>query len=237
MLAFLYSKSVSLHPMWIPLLSWIPGVVAWGCSKYFGHQQRDLALNLPKANKYFVIAYAIPALFASVVFLILIFFGIDSFVLSWDKSTVNRIFIAPVFGVLVSSLLSLGEEMGWRGFLQSRLIEMRSTHPFLITGLLWAAWSWPLILLRDHGLQLIPLVLFTLMTISFSIFLGQLRQASRSIWPSALAHGAHNTWLLGIYPHFLKAGPLDSFYGGESGIILAMLYLSLGIFLQRKSLQ
>lgn len=223
----LIAKMHTVHTVLTFALMWIPGAVGIACSHTFGHEGRDIGWRKPEL-KYLVLAYAVPAVAAVLILATLLAMGIGSFSMGDSRHIVNRLVFAPTMGVLLSTLAALGEEVGWRGFMQSRLIAMQYPNPFLFTGLVWAAWHIPLILFSDYATSPMPWIsaaLFTIMITSFSIFLGQLREASRSIWPVALAHGVHNTWIQGIYPGFIKAGALDAYFGGEAGVILAVLYL------------
>lgn len=48
---------------------------------------------------------------------------------------------------LVTGLMTLGEEIGWRGFLQGQLLERNRLLPSVVfLGLIWAAWHLPLLL-------------------------------------------------------------------------------------------
>lgn len=59
------------------------------------------------------------------------------------------IFIVVLSGVL-GSLLNLipvmGEEMGWRGYMLTRLIDAEFSRPILISGLIWATWHVPIVI-------------------------------------------------------------------------------------------
>jgi len=240
---FIIAKVGTVNSIWSLLLMWIPGLVALACARHFKNSGRpektDLALWIP-ARRYFAYGYVVPATAAILILIISIVIGIGEFQFVWDKSTINRFFFAPTLGVLVAMVAATGEELGWRGFMHTRLQESHINFPYLLTGIVWAVWHWPLILFSDYSTSRLPavsLLIFSIMIVSFSIFMGQLRQASRSVWPCALAHAAHNTWIQGIYPHFLKAGALDPFFGGESGIILAILYLSFAISLQSRPIE
>ncbi len=233
----------SINGIWINVLLLIPGLVGVASALYFVNTTRpvkhDLALWMPHP-KYFVLAYAVPATAALILLSVSAFTGIGEFFFIWDKPTMNRVVFAPTLGVVVAGILAAGQELGWRGFMHTRLKEIGWPYPYFITGVVWAAWQMPLVIFGTHANAAAPVVsvpLFTIMLVSFSFFLGQLREASRSVWPCVLALAAHNTWIQGIYPHFLKAGPLDPFYGGEAGVILAILYLSLAIFIERRPLE
>jgi membrane protease YdiL (CAAX protease family) len=50
--------------------------------------------------------------------------------------------IGTVFGVLTAA----GEEIGWRGYMLTRLIDAGVPRPVLVSGLIWGLWHVPLIL-------------------------------------------------------------------------------------------
>jgi membrane protease YdiL (CAAX protease family) len=207
--------------------------------KAFGHDLRDIGLRTP-SKRWMIVAYAVPAVAAVLVLLISVLIGIGEFQLEGLKLIVNRLVFAPTFGVLLGLIFALGEELGWRGFLYARIHDWDIETPNLLNGIIWAVWHWPLILFLDYASSPQPavsLVLFTISIVAFSVFQGQLRRISKSVWAPALAHAAHNTWVQAIYPSFYKAGALDPFFGGESGVILAVLYLLLAIYLQKKPLR
>lgn len=233
---FLIKHIGTIKSIWALLLMWIPGLVAIACSNSFGYQGRDLGLKIPN-SKFLAWGYAVPAIAAILILIISIAIGIGTFTIGGDSTfLIRRLLLAPTIGILLSTFAAVGEELGWRGFLHTHLKELDINNPYFVTGVIWAVWHWPLILWGDYATSKMPmfsLAMFTIMVISFSIFLGQLRQASKSVWPVALAHGVHNTWIQGIYPSFYVAGALDPFFGGESGLILAVLYLIFAIVLQR----
>ena len=49
--------------------------------------------------------------------------------------------------VIFTLPLSLGEELGWRGYLLPRLLSVGRARALLLVGLVWAAWHLPLIFL------------------------------------------------------------------------------------------
>jgi membrane protease YdiL (CAAX protease family) len=101
--------------------------------------------------------------------------------------------VASIIGII----FAFGEELGWRGFLQSRLFaRMRMTPGVIILGLIWGFWHLPANLM---GLQstanptLNALVLFPLFTICFSAILAWFYIKSRSIFLVSFLHSANNT--------------------------------------------
>ncbi len=135
--------------------------------------------------------------------------------------------VGPMFTLGV--VLSLGEELGWRGYLLPRLEFLGAWAAVLLTGLLHAAFHLPIIFLTTlyhagaNKLILVPL--FVLSVTLVGMFLGYLRLRTGSVWPAVLGHSAHNS----IWAAFsdLSAGstPLASEYlAGESGILVIVGY-------------
>jgi hypothetical protein len=101
-----------------------------------------------------------------------------------------------------------------------------------------SVWHWPLIIFGDYATSDRPwlnVLFFSVAITSFSFLMGWLRDNSESSFPAALAHGSHNMWVLGISPAFFKAGPLIPYFGGESGLFCAGIYLILGFYIYLKN--
>ena len=81
--------------------------------------------------------------------------------------------------VLFTLTLSLGEELGWRGYLLPRLLSLGRTRALLVTGLVWAAWHLPLIFLTPlyhaDGNRWLTVPLFVATIVAGSFFFGYLR--------------------------------------------------------------
>lgn len=97
---------------------------------------------------------------------------------------------------LLGSIVTIGEELGWRGYLQSRLIERFGTNwGLIVLGVFWGYWHLPIILM-GYNFPTNPVlgatVLMPLFTIFAGIFLGWLYLRSKSIWMPAVAHAAMN---------------------------------------------
>ena len=108
-------------------------------------------------------------------------------------TTVNLL-LAP----FINFVPALGEEYGWRGFLQPALVKRYGLITGLtLTGLVWGLWHAPVILQGYNYPQhpnLIGVGFFTLWTILAGYFLGWLRIKSKSCFPAALGHGAINAY-------------------------------------------
>jgi len=98
---------------------------------------------------------------------------------------------------LISGIMTLGEEIGWRGYLQKKLLENNSISRSLIfLGIIWGFWHLPLIL-SGYNYPEYPIlggfILFPLTMIFASFFLGWLTINGKSVWPAVLAHGGVNS--------------------------------------------
>jgi membrane protease YdiL (CAAX protease family) len=228
----------------LPLM-WTPGIVGLLCSLLFGHRWHDIGFRYC-SWKQICLAYALPACTAILILVLLLLFGIDSFgmrekyIEKFGSETgvlKAMLIIAPTAAVFLASLRALGEEIGWRGFMHARLREAQIKNPNVVTGIIWSIWHIPLIIFADYSTSDKPLLnagLFVFGAISISIFMGWQRQITNSIWPAAILHGSHNTWIQKIYPVFVKKGPLHSYFGSESGLFLVLIYLSVAVFIYQK---
>ena len=100
--------------------------------------------------------------------------------------TVTALFATP---------LLWGEEFGWRGYLQVRLLSHRPLLAAVATGCIWALWHLP-INLRGYNFPDQPvagMLVFTVSAIMLSIIFGWLRLRTGSVWPASLAHAATNS--------------------------------------------
>lgn len=123
--------------------------------------------------------------------------------------------------------VSLGEELGWRGYLLPKLLPYGKLKAYIYLGLLWAVWHYPLIFLSGvynaEGNKLVTTALFTLTVIALSLITGELRARTGSLWPASLFHSAHNTiWQLLV--SLSVSTPLITYVASESGLIPLALY-------------
>jgi len=104
---------------------------------------------------------------------------------------------ALLFSV-VNGLAAFGEELGWRGYLQDRLVRRYGKGGGItLLGLVWGFWHFPLILIGYNYPELPvlgALVLFPLTTVCASFVLAWLTTRAKSLWPAVLAHGSVNTF-------------------------------------------
>jgi membrane protease YdiL (CAAX protease family) len=121
---------------------------------------------------------------------------------------------------LIATPLLWGEEFGWRGYLQLRLLAKRPLLAAIATGVIWGMWHLPLNIrgynFPDH--PLLGLLVFPVSTTLISIIFGWLRLRTGSIWASSLAHAATNS-VGGSLTVLLFAGGPGLIFVGYLGIL------------------
>lgn len=149
-------------------------------------------------------------------------------------------FFITLVNLIPNMLFSLGEELGWRGFLVPQLIKSTSfLNTAIISGIIWSFWHLPGILSGNYGAEGTPLwyqvVCFILLVLSGSVMLTWLRLRSGSLWPAVVFHAVHN----GVIQHFFTNLTSDTGYTeyfiGEFGISLALVSLGFAVFFVKKA--
>ncbi|MEZ4869443.1 MAG: CPBP family intramembrane glutamic endopeptidase [Caldilineaceae bacterium] len=138
-------------------------------------------------------------------------------------------------GILIDLVLAAGEEIGWRGYMLTRLIEARIPQPVLVSGLIWGAWHLPLIFGGLYAVGPNPLLSGFWLMIAFTVgsFLyAKLRLAIGSIWPAVMLHGAWNSTIQGVFD-VSTSGEQATLWVGESGILVMLAIIVVVILLAR----
>ncbi|MFO1130917.1 MAG: CPBP family intramembrane glutamic endopeptidase [Hyphomicrobiales bacterium] len=130
-----------------------------------------------------------------------------------------------LLGFAVATLLSLAEEIGWRGYLLPRMFGYGVVPAMLLVGLLHGTWHLPLLLTTDYYHSgenpwiVTPMFLVTL-TLA-GVFYGILRIWTASVWPVAVAHAAVNvSWEIASELSVSKSSLVLEYIGGESGVVM-----------------
>ena len=143
-----------------------------------------------------------------------------------DVSRFNGGIVAfAVVGFLQSLLTATGEELGWRGFLVPALSRRMSfVRTGVVSGVIWAAWHVPIIVLADYNAGTPPwyaVLCFTAGITSLAVALAWLTLRSGSFWPAAVAHASHNLFVQGFFDVVtVDTGP-TRWLTGEFGAALA----------------
>ncbi len=148
--------------------------------------------------------------------------------------TAQAVLLAP----LLNAVFTFGEEFGWAGYLQPRLLPLGERRALLITGLVWGVWHWPVIAMgHNYGLQYPGFpwtgLLLTLWVMAlFRAFLGWASWRGGSVWPAVIGHGALNG-IAGLGILMVRGQPLALLGPTPAGLIgsLPWALMALAIFI------
>ncbi|TFG65541.1 MAG: CPBP family intramembrane metalloprotease, partial [Anaerolineales bacterium] len=93
---------------------------------------------------------------------------------------------------------TFGEEFGWRGYLQQKLLPMGTRTAMVWMGVIWGVWHWPMIAMGhnyglDHlGAPWLGMVMMVWFTFTNGVFLSFVSLRSKSVWPAVICHAAIN---------------------------------------------
>lgn len=183
-------------------------------------------------SRFLGLSYALPPLIGVLVYGLTWAFLPGSFSTEDDASGILLAFVsAATVGFLFLFVLSIGEEVEWRGFLLPELTKS-TCFPVaaVISGLVWAMWHYPLIFFAPEVFDFgnLPLYfavpMFTLSLIAVSFFLGWLRMKTGSVWPAVIAHGSHNSITLSFFNDLTSQSGSAPYIAGEAGIGLLIVW-------------
>jgi membrane protease YdiL (CAAX protease family) len=143
--------------------------------------------------------------------------------------------LSLVLGATLGVLSGAGEEIGWRGYMLTRLIDAGVPQPLLVSGLIWAAWHLPLILSGLYAAGPNPALsaaVFVVDVVGIAFVIGVLRLRSGSVWPAAFLHGEWNAIIQGPFDRS-STGPGATVWVGESGFLVAAVSLAFGLLVLR----
>jgi len=145
---------------------------------------------------------------------------------SQAELVVLYIIVTATFIMIPSCFWTLGEELGWRGFLVPELAKITSfTNVALISGVIWAAWHLPLIIGANYhgaGPRWYSILCFTLGIINGSFIFAWLRLKSGSVWTGVLLHTSHNLFNEAIFAPMTRHARVPDYVVGEFGIGLVI---------------
>jgi membrane protease YdiL (CAAX protease family) len=194
------------------------------------------------AAKYAWLGYLIPIAYSLPVYLVVWCSGLGGFAdaaffqqiagqFGWSNfppglTLTLFVLFTGTLGLVGKTSRALGEEIGWRGFLVPELAKVVSFPAVgLISGLMWAAYHFPVLLFADYNAGTpawFGLTCFTLMVVADSFLLAWLTLRSGSLWPAAILHGSHNLFIQSILTPLTKDTGRTNYIIDEFGIGLVI---------------
>ncbi|MFD2328619.1 type II CAAX prenyl endopeptidase Rce1 family protein [Cohnella sp. GCM10020058] len=162
----------------------------------------------------------------------------DTFVKASPAVTFTVLLVMQmVVGTLVGLIGSAGEELGWRGYMLTRLIDARVPYPLLTSGIIWGLWHMPVILAGNYYSGPYPalsVILFMITITAFSLIIGRLRLATGSVWPAIFLHASWNAVIQDVFDAS-ASGTNALLWTGESGILVAFALVVAAWFISRRT--
>ncbi len=207
-----------------------------------------------KELKYLKFSYITPILYVSIAYALIVLFGFGNLmnterIMQWSNElgiddsnqtlvVTVMIFLLLTVGVIKNLGSTLGEEIGWRGFL---IFELRKVMPFkalsIVSGIIWAIWHFPIIdLIYGRGENLfLHMGAFTTMIIGISVILAYYTFKSNSLWPAALYHSVHNIYIQKICTPLTLSNDKTTFWIDEYGLMIPIVTTIFAIYFWRKA--
>jgi len=132
--------------------------------------------------------------------------------------------VAATIVTVYSARTAAGEEIGWRGYMLTRLVDAAVPKPILTSGVIWGLWHVPLIL---GGVYLIgpppflAALLWMVTATAFSFVFARVRLETGSVWPAITLHSAWNAIIQAAFDR-ASHGTRPELWIGESGILVAL---------------
>ena len=127
-----------------------------------------------------------------------------------------------VIGIFPNIISAMGEEIGWRGYMLPALTERSGLKKALIiTSLFWACWHLPLLAFGDYMVGApvwYKLPAFALCILPVGIIIGGLTYLSKSVWPAAFLHAAHNNYDQAVFGVITRGDDM-MYYVSETGFL------------------
>jgi membrane protease YdiL (CAAX protease family) len=224
---------------------WIPAFAAISSKLFYDHTVKGIGWRV-KGFRYIGFAYILPLIACLLVYCFTWITGLGDL----EITSVVSIMILSTFGVFISMISAVGEEIGWRGFLLTELRkkwnlnninDSSSFEKFnkinLVMGLIWFAYHVPIIVFSDYnnGNIITSVICFFLMVMAITVIANELCIRARNMWPAVMLHASHNLFVQSIFDKITVNGTYTRYVTSEFGIGLAIAYgVVAGIILYKK---
>ena len=229
-------------------LMWCPGLAGIITLKLNGRKLGELGWKWPTRGDA-VMSWYVPVLYAVIAYAIVWSFRLGGFPnhdfmselagrmglrLSPAMSTVVYVLLIGTFGLVGGLSRTLGEEIGWRGFLVPELSKTMSfASTALISGVVWACWHYPVLIWGDYNAGTpawYGLTCFTVLVFGASFIFAWMRLKSGSLWTGAMLHASHNLYIQAILTPLTTNTGKTAWFIDEFGAVLPLVVVAFAIY-------
>lgn len=228
-------------------LTWCPALAALVVQKIRSRNIAPFGWNWG-AWRFNALGYFIPLAYIATVYMIVwtvypdsffdeSFFADTAATFHWTALTSSQVAVLYTLlqasaGMVGIGARALGEEIGWRGFLVPNLAKVLGFGgTALLSGVVWAVWHFPVMLLADyHGRGGIAysLTIFTIAVVADSFLYAWLRLRSGSLWPCVLLHASFNVFSMRVFDALTVENGIEHVVG-EFGFALMLANVAIVI--------
>lgn len=141
-----------------------------------------------------------------------------------------------LIGPIINIIFTLGEEIGWRGYLLQKLCKQFSVQKsIIISGIIWGIWHAPMIAMGHNygtgyvGAPWAGIFAMIIFCVAMGSYLSYLTIKTKSVIPAGIAHSAINAFA--AFGLLLCKGTVNPFIGpAPTGIIGGCMFILVGIY-------
>jgi membrane protease YdiL (CAAX protease family) len=229
-------------------LMWCPAMGALLTCKYLGRPIAGLGWQWGR-TRYQVISYLIPLGYSAVTYSIAWLTGIAGLnpaqtgealsklmgLGSFSKPAAMALYFLAVAttGFVQNCATTLGEEIGWRGFLVPELARRYSfTSTAVLSGLIWSVWHVPIIVFAGYnaGTGSFGLAVVFANMIGLCFVLTWLRLKSGSLWTAVILHASSNRFIQYFFDPMTDYSGRTRYILGEFGVGFTVVVAVLAVW-------
>jgi membrane protease YdiL (CAAX protease family) len=229
-------------PVWVllaPLAMWAPAL-----ARFVTRRTVDRAFERPlrlsrwgtTGARVVLMPLAVPLAVYGVAYFIGCFAGLASWSPGGGRWTTNSQIVMnlvvnlTILGAM-GTVTALGEELGWRGYLQPRLDAAGVRVSVIIVWFCQLLYHAPLIAgagYASSGGLLGDLARFAAADLALTFMWAAESYRAVSLWPAVFFHSFHNTISQWLFPRFFAGGD-NELWLGETGFLPAAIYVVAGV--------
>lgn len=248
---FLITRSVgtrAANGAYTSALMWCPAIGALLTCKYLRRPISSLGWQWG-ATRYQVLSYLIPLGYSTFTYSIAWMTGLaavnpvqtaDAFSRFFGLGGLSRplgialfFLMVATIGVIQNCATTLGEEIGWRGFLVPELAKRFSfTATAVLSGVIWALWHVPIIVFAGYnaGTGWYGLAVVSANMIGLCFVLTWLRLKSGSLWTGVILHASSNHFIQQFFDPMTAYTGRTKYILGEFGIGFTVVVAALAAY-------
>ena len=208
------------------LFCWSPAIACIITRAATGEGFRDMKLHLRlKGNlRYYLLAFMLPLIFVPITEILpVVLNGYTERLCGFTWTNIASAVLQLGSAAVVGSIGLLGEELGWRGYMNEKMEPLFGTlGTCLAGGVVWGLWHFP----NDIANHLNGYVDFTdalqnasermVILILLGVVLMWVTKKTDSVWPAVILHFTHNS-TTGVIGNLLAAGGTPEDYKAGAG--------------------